>query len=80
MGGMALASKYGSIQDLLSAIYPDFDWLPWRFKTVPNKYWENMDNCKKFMEWAGKELQIKEMSNWYKIVKKVKKIAVKIIK
>ena len=51
--------------------YPDFEWLPWRFK---HNYdiWNDVDNQKKFIIWAGKELGIKEMSDWYNVTKEVK--------
>ena len=65
-----LKSKYGdSLYKLLSNVYPEYEWLPWKFdKTL---FWDNIYMQKHFMNWAGKELGIKEMSGWYKISTKV---------
>ena len=51
----------------MSAVYPQYDWLPWKFTKSPGKIWEDDKNKRKFLEWAGKELGIKELSDWYKV-------------
>jgi hypothetical protein len=53
-------------------MYPEYEWLPWKFDMCPNNFWEDVKNQKRFLDWAGKELKIKEMSDWYKISKYVK--------
>jgi hypothetical protein len=68
LGAIYLLSKYNrSPSLLLSNLYPEYEWLPWRFQKCPNNYWNNINNHKKFVEWASKELNIKEMSDWYKV-------------
>ncbi len=54
-------------------MFPDYNWLPWKFERCPQGYWDNVNNHKLFLEWAGKQLRIKEMSDWYKIAQKVEK-------
>jgi hypothetical protein len=72
LGGSSLLSVHkGSFSRLLSEVYPNYDWLPWRFPQCPQKYWDKVDNQRKFMGWATKELKIKEMSDWYKVSFKV---------
>ena len=61
----------GSLQQTLSAVYPEYEWLPWKFARSPQKYWSEKKNQRKFMEHAGKELGIKDMSDWYKVSIKV---------
>jgi hypothetical protein len=64
--------KYnGTILNLIVATYPDYEWLPWRFAMTTRNYWDDEKNQRKFMEYAAKELKIKEMSDWYKVTKKV---------
>ena len=48
-------------------VYPEYDWLPWKFEKCPKKYWHDVKNERKFMDWAGKELNVKEMSDWYNL-------------
>jgi hypothetical protein len=64
--------KYnGSPSSLLSAVYPDHEWLPWKFEKTSKNFWDQPTNQRSFMEWAGKQLQIKDMNDWYKISKQV---------
>ena len=60
-----------TLYEYLRSKYPDHDWLPWKFGNVPHHFWADLKNQRKFMDWAGKELNIKEMSDWYKIMYKV---------
>ena len=52
---------------MFSTIFPEYQWLPWRFRNSPKFYWEDIKNQKSFIEWASKELGIKEMNDWYNI-------------
>ena len=72
MGGVGLLVKYeGSLIALLKAVYAEHNWLPWKFKKNSNHFWSDMKNRRNFMDAVGKELGIKEMSDWYKITTKV---------
>ena len=76
MGGRHLLLTYnGSLSKILSTIYPDYNWLPWQFTRSPHNFWGDVKNQRKFMDWAGKELKINEMSDWYKVSNKVIKKA-----
>ena len=66
-GGLLLEKHNNSPSALLKVVYPEYEWLPWRFNRCPPEYWSDMGNQQKFMEWAGKELKIKEMNDWYKV-------------
>lgn len=68
MGGSSILKQYnGSPSKLLAVVYPQYEWLPWKFDTCPRNFWGNVENQLKFMQWAGKELLIKEMSDWYRV-------------
>jgi hypothetical protein len=72
IGGNTILNKfnYSSIF-LFSTIYPDYNWLPWKFSMSTLNYWGDVKNQRTFMDWAAKELNVKEMSDWYKISNKV---------
>ena len=72
IGGLSLLIQQhnGSIYRLLTSVYPHYEWLPWKFEKTPRNFWDNVNNQKKFMEWAGKQLKINEMSDWYKVTVK----------
>ena len=71
MGSNTLWNAKYRLYTILQAIYPEYDWLPWRFPSVPKQYWENKSNHKKLAEWLARELNIKEMDDWYKVTTKV---------
>jgi hypothetical protein len=71
-GGGELLKQYSHPHELLSSVYPEHEWLPWKFEQIPLSYWDNVNNQRKFMDWAGKQLKINEMSDWYKITRKVR--------
>ena len=74
MGARGLLDKYNwSTSQLLSSIYPHYDWLPWKFRVCPSSYWDDVNNQIKFVNWAGKELKINEMSDWYNVKMEVEK-------
>ena len=71
-GTTLLVSKYNySLPNLLQNVYPDYTWLPWKFAQTPKHYWDLVQNQRKFMDWIGNNLGIKNMSDWYNIPKKV---------
>lgn len=64
--------KYkGSPYLLLSSVFPEYEWLPWKFAQCPKNYWNDDVNKKKFLDWAGKQLGVNEISDWNKITTKV---------
>jgi hypothetical protein len=60
-----------NLAQLLHQIYPEYEWLPWRFEKVPNGYWDDINNQKKYLTWVEKELNINKLSDWYKVSAKV---------
>jgi hypothetical protein len=72
LGGYSLLNKYQSSPSrLFSTVYPEYEWLPWKFDHCPQKYWNSVNNQKQFLDWAGKQFQYKEMSDWYNVSVKV---------
>jgi hypothetical protein len=70
--GRNLLHKYNSSPYLLlSSVFPDQEWLPWKFANAPKNFWNQIENQRKFMDWAGKQLNIKDMSDWYKVTQEV---------
>jgi hypothetical protein len=56
---------------LLSIMFPEYEWLPWKFTKCPNSFWADLKNQKKFMDWAFKELKFSEITDWYNLNTKV---------
>ena len=69
-GGAGLISKV-TLYELLQTKHPDYNWLPWKFEKCPKSYWTDNKNVRKYMDWAGKQLNVKDMSDWYNFKGKV---------
>jgi hypothetical protein len=71
LGGGHLINLYDSSpHKLLSGLFPEYDWLPWRLS--PLNFWNDKKNQRKFMDWVAKELSITDMSDWFKVTNKVR--------
>ena len=58
----------GSLAKALTSIFPNHEWYSWIFNQRLYKgFWEDKKNQFRFMNWLGKELGFKEMSDWYKL-------------
>ncbi len=52
-GGGLLYSVYNNSPSLLvSTVYSEYEWLPWKFTFVPQNFWNDLKNQKLFMNWA----------------------------
>ena len=70
-GGSLLTVYYSSMPKLLSAVYPDHDWSANYFFRVPRNHWKDIKNQREYMDLMGKELKIKELSDWYNVTYRV---------
>ena len=69
--GLLIAYYKGSPAKMLSTVYPEYNWLPWKFGKSIHKYWDDVANKKKYIEWAGNQLGIKELNDWNKVTNQV---------
>jgi hypothetical protein len=67
MHGLGLLSMYGSRYKMLASVYPEHNWLPWKFYPVDKSLWEDLGTQRKFLERAGKELNVENRNDWYKV-------------
>lgn len=53
-GGALLRIQYeGSIYKLLSTVYSEVEWIPWKFSHVPRGFWNDINNQRKYLDWLG---------------------------
>ncbi len=67
MGAAHLIKTKPNYFDLFAEVYPEYDWLPWKLERSPKRFWDDTKSVRKYMDWAGKELNVKEMSDWYNV-------------
>lgn len=58
-----------SVQQFLKAVYPDYDWIPWLFEQVPNKFWGKQENRIAYMNWLAKSLGYKKPEDWHQVTR-----------
>ena len=56
---------------MLKTLYPDYDWLPWKFTRAPTNFWDDIKMQRKYMDWLFTQLHLKDMNDWYKLSSKV---------
>lgn len=68
-GGYGLLSVYygNSTLKALQGVYPEHNWVPWKFGYSPQGFWEKQENRKQFFDWLGIQLGYKDMNDWYNV-------------
>jgi hypothetical protein len=71
-GGETLLARFGdSLPKLLTTLYLQHNWQVWKFKTLPNRFWDDEDNVIMFMDWLCSQLQVIHPFDWYNISNEV---------
>jgi len=62
--GKEILIEYKSPINVLKQLYPEHQWLPWRFKD--SEYdWNKMENRRIFLDWIGIRLGYRDKESWY---------------
>ena len=71
-GSTLLKYNKNSHMNLITSVYPNYKWLPWKFSHTPKGYWNDENNIKEYMNWLSEKLNIKTMEDWYNVTNEVK--------
>ena len=64
--GSRLYTKYKPYK-LLKSVYPEYEWLFWKFVCSPMNSWDNKENQLQYIDWLGEHLGYTTKEDWYKI-------------
>jgi len=68
LGGRGLLYLYNdSLYRLLMDSYPEFEFLPWKFKTSPRDLLNDQEAVRKLVKHLEKDLNITKEEDWYRI-------------
>ena len=67
--GLLLEHYKRSPHLLIQSVYPEYNWLIWRFDCV-ERYWDNIEHHRIFMDWFSKHNNFKSMDDWYNVSQK----------
>jgi hypothetical protein len=71
-GGGYILNKYnGSPVSFVMNVFPDYNWLQWKFHITGLKFWQDKKNHKKFADWLGEEEGFKNEEDWYNITSEI---------
>eukprot|EP01122_Echinamoeba_exundans_P016844 TRINITY_DN8668_c0_g1_i1.p1 TRINITY_DN8668_c0_g1~~TRINITY_DN8668_c0_g1_i1.p1 ORF type:complete len:358 (-),score=18.10 TRINITY_DN8668_c0_g1_i1:317-1390(-) len=58
----------GNLSRALQSIYPNHEWLPWKFHSgVEDGFWTVAANRNRFVDWVSNELYLKQKEDWYRV-------------
>ena len=73
LGGSSILSLYNySPSKLVTTLFPNYDWLPWKFN-LSSGVRKNKQIARDFMESLKKKLDYNDYKDWYQINNQVKK-------
>ena len=79
-GGTKFLNKYDNSPFILfQNVYPEYEWLPWRFSDMPKQYWSDSNTVRNYLIWVGKQLGIKEFQEWESVLHAVYSVLVTIV-
>ena len=67
-GGSLLALYNDSVYSLLNAVFPETEWLPWRFSNLPRKAIQDSKMLRTVVAYVEKTLTIKRPEEWYRLL------------
>jgi hypothetical protein len=64
-GGKTLLNHaQGSPSKLIASVFTGHKWEIWKFGHVPQNFWDDLRNKRKYLEWLGGVLGFKTMEDW----------------
>ena len=66
-GGGLLALYKGSPYSLLRKVYPEYEFLPWRFLVTPRNIWKDLGVLKMAVQFLEKALKMNSRSDWHRV-------------
>lgn len=58
-----------SLGNVLPKIYPEYNWHPWKFNRVYVRFWDDLHQVRKYLQYLGEKLGIKQLDDWYDVKK-----------
>jgi hypothetical protein len=64
-GGLLIDWYDDSPSRFVKALLPDYEWIDWKFNSVPDNYWNDRKNRLNYMEWFKKQRNYTKPEDWY---------------
>lgn len=65
--GEGLLSRYNECYIKVLQYAYEYNWLPWKFNFTYTGFWNDIINCKSYMDWLFNELNYSKLEDFYKL-------------
>jgi len=62
---------FSGINEVVRAIFPEYNFLEWKFKNISHGYFDKPENKILYLKWVGEKYNLKTVNDWYKIKKEM---------
>jgi hypothetical protein len=59
-----------TVSQVVMRLMPERDWQEWLFHRIPDHFWRQKRNCRRYLNWLGRRLGFQKWSDWYAVRKK----------
>jgi hypothetical protein len=66
-GSRLLQHWWSSAIEAVRDCFPDYDWQEWLFRQASCGFWGSRANCRRYLDWLGKQLSYRCLDDWYGI-------------
>ncbi|MBF0349910.1 MAG: hypothetical protein HQM11_02710 [SAR324 cluster bacterium] len=56
-----------TLEAIAKLLFPEHNWLSWKFQDCPEAFWADHENCQRYLEWLASVYQIHAAEEWYQI-------------
>jgi hypothetical protein len=65
--GLLQLKFHNSVVSALKDRFPQVEWHEWLLDKVPQRFWKDMRNCRRYCDWLATRLRFTRQEDWYKI-------------
>jgi hypothetical protein len=66
--GRQFLKRYGALPfAAVRDCFPRHPWHEWKFTRVPVGFWDDLDNCRRYVRWLGKVLNVRRPQDWHRV-------------
>jgi hypothetical protein len=69
-GGQLYKRYHGSATAVVLDLIPRQNWCEWMFTRVPPRFWDRLENHRRYVKWLGKRLGFRRVEDWRQVRRK----------
>lgn len=66
-GGAFLLEYRSTVSAAVMACHPRYPWKEWLFDKTPKKFWKSTANRRRYMDWLGERIGVRQPDDWYAV-------------